>query len=134
MAVWQLNCPYSWEPEGNIHQCERLLDSFWDVIGRDDDDHPIGYQVDATREWISACSIIQYQAYLFAHTDNLTFKGKEKQYFARVFAPHDSDSDDQPQMPKKASTTNFVFNHFLTSRVFVPKVDKSNQARVQQKG
>jgi len=47
----------SWEPEGNIHQCERLLGSFWDFIGRNDDDYPVGYQVNATREWISAYSI-----------------------------------------------------------------------------
>lgn len=71
--------------------------------------------------------------YLFACADNLTFKGKEKQYFARVFAPYDSDSDEQLQMPKKVSANQFRFQSFLTSRVFVPKVEDSNHAKVQQK-
>jgi hypothetical protein len=43
----------SWEPEGNVASCQRLLGSFWKHVGMDDIDHPVGYQVEAEPKWIS---------------------------------------------------------------------------------
>lgn len=48
-----------WEPEGNLNNCKRLLDSFWDDIGIDNDDYPEGYTVHATPTWISQCICLQ---------------------------------------------------------------------------
>jgi hypothetical protein len=45
---------HSWEPEGNVKQCVRLLDSFWRHIGTDNADCHVGDQFDASPEWISA--------------------------------------------------------------------------------
>ncbi|KZT21687.1 hypothetical protein NEOLEDRAFT_1181525 [Neolentinus lepideus HHB14362 ss-1] len=42
----------TWEPEDNLQGCERLLRSFWDHIGTDDEDYPIGYTVRARSDWI----------------------------------------------------------------------------------
>ncbi|EIW64911.1 uncharacterized protein TRAVEDRAFT_140212 [Trametes versicolor FP-101664 SS1] len=51
----------TWEPAGNLNNCKRLLDSFWDDIGIDDNDYHEGYTVHATPSWIK----------------------REKKYFAR---------------------------------------------------
>ncbi|EGO03138.1 hypothetical protein SERLA73DRAFT_176657, partial [Serpula lacrymans var. lacrymans S7.3] len=42
----------SWEPQGNVEGCARLLRSFWDHIGNDDKDWPIGYHCSAEDSWI----------------------------------------------------------------------------------
>lgn len=47
----------SWEPQENVKECERLLCSFWDHLGVDEDDeHSLGYQVNAKSAWISLSS------------------------------------------------------------------------------
>lgn len=43
----------SWEPAENVQQCNRLLASFWKHVGTDDEDYPIGYEVEADASWIS---------------------------------------------------------------------------------
>jgi hypothetical protein len=47
------NIVLSWEPEENLASCQRLIQSFWQHIGHDDQDYPVGYQVHAELEWIS---------------------------------------------------------------------------------
>lgn len=47
---------HSWEPEENLDNCKRLLQSFWDDIGLDNGDYEEGYKVKATPSWISKCS------------------------------------------------------------------------------
>ncbi|KAG2350636.1 hypothetical protein BDR05DRAFT_985641 [Suillus weaverae] len=42
----------TWEPTRNVSQCERLLCSFWDHIGNDNNDYPIGYEIAARDYWI----------------------------------------------------------------------------------
>ncbi|KAI0651606.1 hypothetical protein C8Q79DRAFT_996983 [Trametes meyenii] len=43
----------TWEPEGHLEDnCKRLLDSFWDDVGVDDEDYFEGYNVQATPSWI----------------------------------------------------------------------------------
>jgi len=112
MAVWQLGRPCSWEPEGNIHQCERLLGSFWDVIGRNDDDYPVGYQVNATREWISAYSIFNAK-----HISSLALttwhQKEEKNSTLLEFLPRTTVTvTNSLKRPRKWVQTNFVFNLF----------------------
>ncbi|GLB33577.1 hypothetical protein LshimejAT787_0104610 [Lyophyllum shimeji] len=53
----------TWEPEGNVAGCQRLLASFWEEIGTDNADYFIGYEVAASKEWIR----------------------REKDYFAREY-------------------------------------------------
>jgi hypothetical protein len=53
----------SWEPEKNVADCQRLLSSFWDHIGMDNEDYPVGYEVHAKESWIR----------------------KEKKFFAREY-------------------------------------------------
>lgn len=53
LDIFQLSS--RWEPAGNLNNCKRLLDSFWDDIGIDDNDYHEGYTVHATPSWISQC-------------------------------------------------------------------------------
>jgi hypothetical protein len=62
-----------------VKGCERLLDSFWNHVGQDDEDHPFGYQVYAETAWIK----------------------QEKEYFVRQFAKREIDqSDAKTRTPK----------------------------------
>jgi hypothetical protein len=54
----------TWEPAPNVSKCERLLCSFWDHVGNDDDDYSIGYEIAAKDHWIK----------------------KEKEFFATQFS------------------------------------------------
>jgi hypothetical protein len=47
---------HSWEPHENVKECDRLLKSFWDHIGVDNNDYPLGYEVQAKPKWISAAA------------------------------------------------------------------------------
>ncbi|KAG1801349.1 uncharacterized protein HD556DRAFT_869553 [Suillus plorans] len=43
----------TWEPTDNVKQCERLLCSFWDHVGNDDDDdYAVGFEITAKDHWI----------------------------------------------------------------------------------
>ncbi|GJE87775.1 Chromatin organization modifier domain-containing protein [Phanerochaete sordida] len=42
----------SWEPTENVEGCERLLKSFWNHIGLDNEDYEEGYVVEASPKWI----------------------------------------------------------------------------------
>ncbi|KAG1755034.1 uncharacterized protein EDB91DRAFT_268613 [Suillus paluster] len=42
----------TWEPQQNVKQCDRLLNSFWKHIGTDDDDYSVGYEIAAKDSWI----------------------------------------------------------------------------------
>ncbi|KAF8634013.1 hypothetical protein AX15_001186 [Amanita polypyramis BW_CC] len=42
----------SWEPEENVADCQRLLSSFWEHIGQDNNDYHVGYVVKADEQWI----------------------------------------------------------------------------------
>ena len=44
---------WTWEPQENVASCERLMTSFWEEIGQDNQDYPPGYQADASPEWIA---------------------------------------------------------------------------------
>ncbi|KAG1867800.1 hypothetical protein DFJ58DRAFT_113070 [Suillus subalutaceus] len=54
----------TWEPTQNVLKCQRLLSSFWDHVGSDDDDYSVGYEITAKDHWIK----------------------KEKEFFATQFA------------------------------------------------
>ncbi|KIK04288.1 hypothetical protein K443DRAFT_130917 [Laccaria amethystina LaAM-08-1] len=43
----------SWEPQENLETCDRLLGSFWEHVGMDNQDYPVGYEVVAKDYWIS---------------------------------------------------------------------------------
>ncbi|KAI0359145.1 hypothetical protein OH77DRAFT_1502266 [Trametes cingulata] len=74
----------TWEPEENLKDnCKRLLDSFWENVGMDDEDYTEGYTVQATPSWIR----------------------KEKRYFAGLMAGGASSSVDESDEPK-ASTSH----------------------------
>ncbi|KAH7914493.1 hypothetical protein BJ138DRAFT_1143858 [Hygrophoropsis aurantiaca] len=47
-----LDVLFSWEPGGNVKECKRLLESFWNHIGYDDKDYPVGFEVAAKDNWI----------------------------------------------------------------------------------
>ncbi|KAJ7275362.1 hypothetical protein B0H12DRAFT_254751 [Mycena haematopus] len=42
----------TWEPAENVAACKRLLDSFWNEIGVDNEDYVQGYTVAASQKWI----------------------------------------------------------------------------------
>ncbi|KAG0703113.1 hypothetical protein DFH29DRAFT_803977 [Suillus ampliporus] len=42
----------TWEPQQNVKQCDRLLNSFWKHVGTDDDDYSVGYEITARDHWI----------------------------------------------------------------------------------
>jgi len=42
----------SWEPEENLEACSRLLASFWEHVGMDNKDYPIGFEIKAQKDWI----------------------------------------------------------------------------------
>ncbi|KAL0066001.1 hypothetical protein AAF712_006991 [Marasmius tenuissimus] len=42
----------SWEPEDNIQKnCERLIKSFWEDVGMDNEDYYPGYECESSQEW-----------------------------------------------------------------------------------
>lgn len=43
----------SWEPQENLETCVRLLGSFWEHVGLDNQDYAVGYEVVAKDYWIS---------------------------------------------------------------------------------
>lgn len=48
--------PYArWEPAINLAQCERLVESFWDDVGRDNEDYPEGSVCVPSNKWIGEC-------------------------------------------------------------------------------
>lgn len=47
-----MNVSFSWEPTENVEGCERLLKSFWNHIGVDNEDYEEGYVVEASPEWV----------------------------------------------------------------------------------
>lgn len=42
----------SWEPQENLETCVRLLGSFWEHVGMDNQDYPVGYEAVAKDHWI----------------------------------------------------------------------------------
>ncbi|KAF5391133.1 hypothetical protein D9757_003024 [Collybiopsis confluens] len=42
----------TWEPQKNIANCQRLLSSFWQEIGVDDEDYKTGWEGIPTKKWI----------------------------------------------------------------------------------
>ncbi|KAF7339742.1 Chromo domain-containing protein [Mycena sanguinolenta] len=42
----------SWQPAENVAACKRLLDSFWNEVGVDNEDYEQGYTVTASEKWI----------------------------------------------------------------------------------
>ena len=50
-----------WEPEENVApSCERLLTSFWEEVGTDNRDYPIGYLAKPSAAWIGTVSFLLY--------------------------------------------------------------------------
>ncbi|KAF8559316.1 hypothetical protein OG21DRAFT_1493233 [Imleria badia] len=79
----------SWEPTGNVQQCDRLLASFWKHVGTDDEDYPIGYEIAATEDWIN----------------------KEKRYFQETFlksSKRKSDKATKKERRRSKSSTSHV--------------------------
>ncbi|CAK5264768.1 unnamed protein product [Mycena citricolor] len=62
----------SWEPAENVAACQRLLTSFWSNVGTDDNDYPVGYEVEAKPAWISTSTTAQTGSQM------LTKAGKER--------------------------------------------------------
>jgi hypothetical protein len=55
LYTYGANC--SWEPVENVHDCTRLVNSFWDHVGPDNKDYMAGYEVHAKKWWISKLHI-----------------------------------------------------------------------------
>lgn len=72
---------HSWEPEENLEACSRLLQSFWNHIGTDNDDYQIGHEVKAKKDWIGWV--------LSSHHPNFQCSKrpleKEKAFFAKEY-------------------------------------------------
>ncbi|CAK5280093.1 unnamed protein product [Mycena citricolor] len=62
----------SWEPAENVAACQRLLTSFWSNVGTDDNDYPVGYEVEAKPAWISTSTTA------LTGSQMLTKAGKER--------------------------------------------------------
>lgn len=71
----------SWEPDENVKDCTRLLESFWKHIGLDDKDYPAGYEVEAKPRWIGKSSNLSKRH----PSQSRVFEEKEKRYFAEEY-------------------------------------------------
>ncbi|KAF8203154.1 hypothetical protein BJ912DRAFT_343792 [Pholiota molesta] len=74
----------SWEPHENVESCERLLESFWNHIGNDDNDYFPGYIVSASEEWIEM----------------------EKKFFAREYQAEKKRRQEETRPKKKAKKSS----------------------------
>ncbi|CAA7266639.1 unnamed protein product [Cyclocybe aegerita] len=63
----------TWEPERNLSGCGRLLQSFWNHIGIDEQDYEVGYVAKATPSWI------KQEKEFFANEYRVALEEKEKQ-------------------------------------------------------
>jgi len=52
VEVHRLTTSFSWEPDQNLQGCKRLLQSFWQAVGTDDRDYPVGYVATPSKTWI----------------------------------------------------------------------------------
>ncbi|KAJ3981477.1 hypothetical protein F5890DRAFT_1556784 [Lentinula detonsa] len=69
----------TWEPPEHIANCQRLLSSFWQEVGGDDDDYFPGYECAPSQEWISQYSFLAQETSIqWLDID------KEKARFARI--------------------------------------------------
>ncbi|KAF8898501.1 hypothetical protein BD779DRAFT_1666338 [Infundibulicybe gibba] len=82
----------SWEPDGNVAGCERLLKSFWDHIGMDSGDYPVGHMIEANEKWISCVPSFDVPLFCLAVFRILIERvEKERKYFAREFLQSQED-------------------------------------------
>ncbi|KAF9015377.1 hypothetical protein BDQ17DRAFT_1536047 [Cyathus striatus] len=72
----------TWEPEANLTECERLLRSFWEHIGVDNEDYQIGYVVEAKDDWIQAEK--RYFAKQLAKDNRRKGKKKEEKKYKKL--------------------------------------------------
>ncbi|KAG2156464.1 uncharacterized protein EDB93DRAFT_1079686 [Suillus bovinus] len=85
----------TWEPAPNLSKCERLLCSFWDHIGIDDNDYSVGYEITANDDWIK----------------------KEKEFFATQFSEEAKDTKKQPiKQVSLPDDTHYTVLHILYKR------------------
>ncbi|PPQ85731.1 hypothetical protein CVT25_003109 [Psilocybe cyanescens] len=83
----------SWEPEKNLKAgCGRLLTSFWQHVGMDNDDYQVGYVVKAKQDWIvflplgySSCIILleSEKAFFKAEFDKMLEKERNEKKVQR---------------------------------------------------
>lgn len=72
----------SWEPEENLEACSRLLSSFWEHVGMDNQDYHIGFELKAKKDWIG---------WVFSFHSSSDFSmlkqpsEKEKAFFAKEY-------------------------------------------------
>lgn len=75
---------YSWEPQPNLEECIRLMESFWSDIGLDNKRYSVGFEVKASEEWIGMCikedvvSVCLMLTYIY-------HPAKERKYFWHNF-------------------------------------------------
>ncbi|THH16827.1 hypothetical protein EW146_g3874 [Bondarzewia mesenterica] len=69
----------SWEPEQNVGGCDRLLRSFWDHVGMDNEDYEIGHEIEAKPAWIK----------------------KEREFFAKNFGKDEEERKRKKEQEKK---------------------------------
>ncbi|KAG1757322.1 hypothetical protein EDB19DRAFT_1623851 [Suillus lakei] len=102
----------TWEPQQNVKQCDRLLCSFWDHIGTDDGDYPVGYEIAARDHWISEtwltfCSAVQLTLMKSKRRSSLRRSSQKTQSAKKVKAPEpkqvesDTDSSEESDIPLK---------------------------------
>ncbi|KDR85205.1 hypothetical protein GALMADRAFT_233893 [Galerina marginata CBS 339.88] len=99
----------SWEPEGNLSGCTRLLQSFWKHVGTDNDDYAIGYVAKAKKEWIQS----------------------EKDYFSREFKNiqaelkrQEKQEKEEKRRLKKAKKAKQASSHEAQEPTLVPEQAK----------
>ncbi|RXW19417.1 hypothetical protein EST38_g6445 [Candolleomyces aberdarensis] len=88
----------TWEPAENLDKsCSRLLKSFWDIIGHDDKDWPVGTELKPPIDWIAK----ERKRFAREHKKE---ERKKKNSLSNVT---EDDQDSQPQStppPKKTET------------------------------
>ena len=100
---------FSWEPKANVRGCQRLLDSFWDHIGIDDEDYADGFQVEAKKGWISALNPCQP-----SYPPTFNFVEKEKGYFKNWFEHQTvEDQEGKPEDSQEEDKLKVSSNYFL---------------------
>ncbi|KAJ6573671.1 hypothetical protein B0H10DRAFT_1963927 [Mycena sp. CBHHK59/15] len=64
----------SWEPTKNVAACQRLLSSFWNEIGLDDNHYDHGYVFTASKKWIE----MEQRRFKAEFPQNRKYKTKQK--------------------------------------------------------
>ena len=88
-----LTSPCRWEPEENLQGCPRLLESFWQDVGTDDRDYPIGYITEPSTEWIGELDHTPFVPIF----ESVSCSEKERAFFAKEYQSLGKKENSQPK-------------------------------------